>query len=234
MIRKYFSVLGSMHKVRNILFFTTYPECMCDESLLFSMSWEIAWQGLLWNDDEWLTISLFVRNDGSFPTEFLRVEDENMIRPEAAGSWRANYSLMHNLHTYFKTVDNLPFSSASWEYSYWKFTGGNLQEHGFQFFCAICLVIAIIYTNLINFYLLRYVVHSCFPQHEVLYKWIDWDVWLCGVGYTNIKFKIKPKHNSFVLVINELIKPLQYRQADQHHTGMQHNCLLSSCFSREW
>lgn len=89
MIQKYFSVLGSMHKVRNILFFTTYPECLCDESLLFPISWEIAWEGLLQNDDEWVTISLFVQNDVSFPTELLRAEDENVIRQEATGPWRS-------------------------------------------------------------------------------------------------------------------------------------------------
>lgn len=37
-----------MHKVRNILFFTTYSAYMFDEVLLFLISWEIALQGLLW------------------------------------------------------------------------------------------------------------------------------------------------------------------------------------------
>lgn len=61
--------IGSMHKVRNVLFFTTYPEYLCNESLLFPISWEIAWEGLLWND-EWLTIYL-CKMKSLFPQSYL-------------------------------------------------------------------------------------------------------------------------------------------------------------------
>ena len=56
-----------MHEVRNILFFAIYSEYMSDEILQFLISWKIAVEGLLWRDDKWVTVRLFVQNDDRGP-----------------------------------------------------------------------------------------------------------------------------------------------------------------------
>ena len=64
-IQKYVVWFGQMHKVRNILFLTAYSECWMSSSVSYKLGNSTA--GLAVRDIKWLTVSLFVQNDGCGP-----------------------------------------------------------------------------------------------------------------------------------------------------------------------
>lgn len=105
-----------MHKVRNVLFFTTYSKYMSDEFLLFLINWEIALQGLLWNDDKWVTASLFVQNDGCGPCRSCLAE-KMKICSNVASCWILEIKMQPtvcSLHVHIRLCANLPFIPGLW------------------------------------------------------------------------------------------------------------------------